>query len=222
MEKSDIKLLVVDDEETLREGLRTYLEQEGYQVDAAVSAEQALEYDMAGYDLILLDIMMDGMSGTDLAAELKKQPSTAGIPIIFLTAKDRDDDMVAGLRLGADDYIVKPFSVKNVLARIEAVLRRTAGSRQSRGVVCDRQMLVCTVDGQAVKLTKKEFEILSLFLDNPNRIFSREEMMQRVWPENVVVFDRSVDVHISRLRNKIAPYDKNIISRTGYGYGWQD
>lgn len=222
MEKSDIKLLVVDDEETLREGLRTYLEQEGCQVDAAVSAEQALEYDMASYDLILLDIMMDGMSGTDLAAELKKQPSTAGIPIIFLTAKDRDDDMVAGLRLGADDYIVKPFSVKNVLARIEAVLRRTAGSRQPRGVVCDRQMLVCTVDGQAVKLTKKEFEILSLFLDNPNRIFSREEMMQRVWPENVVVFDRSVDVHISRLRNKIAPYDKNIISRTGYGYGWQD
>lgn len=222
MDKSEIKLLVVDDEETLREGLRTYLEQEGYRVDSAVSAEQALEYGIAGYDLILLDIMMDGMSGTELAARLKEQPATAGIPIIFLTAKDRDDDMVAGLRLGADDYIVKPFSIKNVMARIEAVLRRTTERKRQDGVVCDRQMLVCTVDGQAVKLTRKEFEILALFLENPGRIFSREEVMQRVWPDNVVVVDRSVDVHITRLRNKIAPYGKNIISRSGYGYGWQD
>ena len=218
----EIKLLVVDDEETLREGLRTYLEQEGYSVDSAASAEQALEYDMASYDLILLDIMMDKMSGTELAAQLKENSATADIPIIFLTAKDREDDMVAGLRLGADDYIVKPFSIKNVIARIEAVLRRTAGRQRQPGVVCDRQMLVCTVDGNAVKLPKKEFEILALFLENPGRIFTREEVMQRVWPENVVVFDRSVDVHITRLRNKIAPYGKNIISRSGYGYGWQD
>ena len=215
-------MLVVDDEETLREGLRTYLEQEGYSVDSAASAEQALEHDMASYDLLLLDIMMDKMSGTELAAQLKENPATADIPIIFLTAKDRDDDMVAGLRLGADDYIVKPFSIKNVIARIEAVLRRTAGRQRQPGVVCDRQMLVCTVDGNAVKLPKKEFEILALFLENPGRIFTREEVMQRVWPENVVVFDRSVDVHITRLRNKIAPYGKNIISRSGYGYGWQD
>ena len=218
----EIKLLVVDDEETLREGLRTYLEQEGYSVDSAASAEQALEYDMASYDLILLDIMMDKMSGTELAAQLKENSATADIPIIFLTAKDREDDMVAGLRLGADDYIVKPFSIKNVIARIEAVLRRTAGRQRQPGVVCDRQMLVCTVDGNAVKLPKKEFEILAHFLENPGRIFTREEVMQRVWPENVVVFDRSVDVHITRLRNKIAPYGKNIISRSGYGYGWQD
>lgn len=222
MDKSEIKLLVVDDEETLREGLRTYLEQEGYRVDAAVSAEQALKYDIADYDLILLDIMMDGMSGTELAAELKGHPSTEDIPIIFLTAKDRDDDMVAGLRLGADDYIVKPFSIKNVIARIEAVLRRSSGRHRQRGVMCDRQTLTCTVDGRALKLPKKEFEILALFLENPGRIFSREEMMRRIWPENVVVFDRSVDVHITRLRNKIAPYGKNIISRSGYGYGWQD
>ena len=215
-------MLVVDDEETLREGLRTYLEQEGYSVDSAASAEQALECDMVSYDLILLDIMMDKMSGTELAAQLKENPATADIPIIFLTAKDRDDDMVAGLRLGADDYIVKPFSIKNVIARIEAVLRRTAGRQRQPGVVCDRQMLVCTVDGNAVKLPKKEFEILALFLENPGRIFTREEVMQRVWPENVVVFDRSVDVHITRLRNKIAPYGKNIISRSGYGYGWQN
>ena len=222
MNKSEIKLLVVDDEETLREGLRTYLEQEGYRVDAAISAEEALAYDLAGYDLLLLDIMMDGMSGTELAARLKEQPATADIPIIFLTAKDRDDDMVAGLQLGADDYIVKPFSIKNVLARIEAVLRRTAGRKKLHGVACDRQTLVCTVDGLPVKMPKKEFEILALFLENPGRIFSREEMIRRVWTEDVVVFDRTVDVHVTRIRRKIAPYDKHIVSRSGYGYGWQD
>lgn len=222
MDKSEIKLLVVDDEETLREGLRTYLEQEGYRVDSAVSAEQALEYGIAAYDLILLDIMMDGMSGTELAAELKGRPSTADIPIIFLTARDRDDDMVAGLRLGADDYIVKPFSIKNVMARIEAVLRRSSVPCRTRGVLCDREKAVCTVDGHAVRLARKEFEILALFLEHPGRIFSREDVMRRVWPEDVVVLDRSVDVHVARIRSKIAPYGKNIISRSGYGYGWQD
>ena len=221
---SDTRLLVVDDEETLREGLRIYLEQEGYTVDIAISAEHALKYDIAGYDLILLDIMMDKMSGTELAAKLKEDPVMADIPIIFLTAKDQDDDMVAGLQLGADDYIVKPFSIKNVMARIEAVLRRTSNKKRQSGggIVCDRQMMVCTIDGTIVKLTKKEFEILSLFLENPGRIFTREAIMQRVWPGDVVVFDRTVDVHITRLRNKIAPYGKHIISRSGYGYGWQD
>ena len=218
----EIRLLIVDDEETLREGLRTYLEQEGYTVDTAISAEHALEHHLVDYDLILLDIMMDKMSGTELAAKLKENPDTAGIPIIFLTAKDRDDDMVSGLQLGADDYIVKPFSIKNVMARIEAVLRRTSGKKRQSGIVCDRQMLVCTIDGNAVKLTRKEFEILALFLENPGRIFTRDDIMRRVWPEDVVVFDRTVDVHITRLRNKIAPYGKHIISRSGYGYGWQD
>ena len=216
------RLLVVDDEETLREGLRTYLEQEGYQVDTADSAERALAYELAGYHLILLDIMMGEMSGTELAAKLKEKPETADIPIIFLTAKDKDDDMVAGLRLGADDYIVKPFSIKNVMARIEAVLRRTSGLKKQDGIVCDRQMMICTIDGKAVKLTKKEFDILALFLDNPGQIFTREEVLRRVWPKDVVVFDRTVDVHITKLRNKIAPYGKHIISRTGFGYGWQD
>ena len=215
-------MLVVDDEEALREGLCTYLEQEGYAVDTAFSAENALEYDITCYDLLLLDIMMDKMSGTELAAKLKENPATADIPIIFLTAKDQDDDMVAGLQLGADDYIVKPFSIKNVIARIEAVLRRTSGKKQQNGIVCDRQTLACTIDGKAVKLPRKEFEILALFLENPDRIFTREEVMHRVWPDDVVVFDRTVDVHITKLRSKIAPYGKHIISRSGYGYGWQN
>lgn len=216
------RLLVIDDEETLREGLCTYLEQEGYAVDMACSAENALEYDIASYDLLLLDIMMDKMSGTELAAKLKENPATADIPIIFLTAKDQDDDMVAGLQLGADDYIVKPFSIKNVIARIEAVLRRASGNKKQNGIVCDRPTLTCTIDGKAVKLPRKEFEILALFLENPGRIFTREEVMHKVWPEDVVVFDRTVDVHITKLRNKIAPYGKHIISRSGYGYGWQN
>lgn len=219
---SKTRLLVVDDEETLREGLSTYLEQEGYTVDTSASAEKALEHDIVGYDLILLDIMMEKMSGIELAAILKENPATADIPIIFLTAKDKDDDMVAGLQLGADDYIVKPFSIKNVMARIEAVLRRTSGRKRQNGIVCDRQMLVCTIDGNVVRLTRKEFEILALFLENVGRIFTRDEIMQRVWPEDVVVFDRTVDVHITRLRNKISPYGRHIISRSGYGYGWQD
>lgn len=214
-------ILIVDDEEALRTGLQTYLELEGYEVDAACSAEEALTLELKTYDLILLDIMMGGMSGTEMAEVLKKSPCTADIPIIFLTAKDSDDDMVSGLNLGADDYIPKPYSVKNVLARIAAVLRRTT-PKKFNGITCDRATLVCTVDGTPLKLPRKEFELIALFLENPGRIFTREELLDRIWPEKSVVFDRSVDVHITRLRGKIAPYGKNIVNRSGYGYGWQD
>ncbi len=215
--------MIVDDEETLCEALRTYAVLEGYDADTALSAEEALLLDLENYDLLLLDIMMDRMSGTELAAGLKSNPRTAHIPIIFLTAKDNEEDMVSGLKIGADDYIVKPYSVKNVMARIEAVLRRTHMHRQATVCVeCNRETLACTVDGNLVRLPRKEFEILALMLENPGRIFSREEIMQRIWPDRVVVADRSVDVHITRLRGKIAPYGRNIVSRSGYGYGWQD
>ncbi len=215
--------MIVDDEETLCEALRTYAVLEGYDADTALSAEEALLLDLENYDLLLLDIMMDRMSGTELAARLKSNPRTAHIPIIFLTAKDNEEDMVSGLKIGADDYIVKPYSVKNVMARIEAVLRRAHMHRQATvGVECNRETLACTVDGNLVRLPRKEFEILALMLENPGRIFSREEIMQRIWPDRVVVADRSVDVHITRLRGKIAPYGRNIVSRSGYGYGWQD
>lgn len=219
MEKANI--LIVDDEEALRTGLQTYLELEGYGVAAASSAEEALALDLKIFNLILLDIMMDGMSGTQMAEILKKQPDTSDIPIIFLTARDSDDDMVSGLNLGADDYITKPYSIKNVLARISAVLRRTP-PRRLPGIDCNRATLICTVDGSQVRLPKKEFELLALFLENPGRIFTREEILDRIWPQNSVIGDRSVDVHITRLRGKIAPYGKNIVNRSGYGYGWQD
>lgn len=218
---SKYNILIVDDEEALRSGLQVYLELEGYEVDTANSAEMALSLDLKKYDLILLDIMMDGMSGVEMAEVLKKRPDTSDIPIIFLTAKDSDDDMVSGLNLGADDYISKPYSIKNVLARIAAVLRRTA-PRKHQGISCDRATLVCTVDGKQIKLPKKEFELLALFLENPGRIFSREELLDRIWPQQSVIIDRSIDVHITRLRGKITPYGKNIVNRSGYGYGWQD
>ncbi|MCM1331105.1 MAG: response regulator transcription factor [Bacteroides sp.] len=215
------RILIVDDEETLRLGLREYLELEGYEVDAAASAEEALTLDLSRYDLILLDIMMGKMSGVELAERLKNDPVTADIPIIFLTAKGEAEDMVAGLKLGADDYVAKPYSVRVLLARIEAVLRRTVPKGVS-GVVCRRDSLTCTVDGNPVKLPRKEFELLALLLENPGRIFSREELLKRIWSDDVVVVDRSVDVHITRLRGKIAPYSSHIVTRSGYGYGWQD
>ena len=223
MDKKNFKILVVDDEEGIREGLREYLNLEGYAADSASSAVEALSRGIENYDLLILDIMMEGMNGLELAGKLKQAPSTAGIPIIFLTAKDTDDDMVAGLNLGADDYIPKPFSMKIVVARIEAVMRRIKPkARSAGGVKCDRMTLTCRVDGKEVTLPRKEFEILALLLENPGRVFSREELMQRVWPEKVVVGDRSVDVHVTRIRSKISPYGKNIVSRSGYGYGWQD
>lgn len=214
------KILIVDDEEALRAGLQAYLELEGYEVETAGSAEEALSLDLKKFNLILLDIMMDGMSGVEMAGILKRRPETSGIPIIFLTAKDSEDDMVSGLNLGADDYIAKPYSIKNVLARMAAVLRRTEPVRPA-GINCDRTTLVCSVDGKALKLPKKEFELLALFLENPGRIFTREELLDRIWPQNSVIVDRSIDVHITRLRGKIAPYGKNIVNRSGYGYGWQ-
>lgn len=219
------KILVVDDEEAICEGLRSYLDLEGYSVDTALSAEDALKLDLSSYDIMLLDIMMGGMSGTEFASKLKASPDTANIPIIFLTAKDSVDDMVAGLNLGADDYIAKPFAIRNVMARIDAVLRRTMTKQATtvkNGVTCDRVTMTCTVDGIPVKLPRKEFEILALLREHPGRVFSREELLVRIWPERVIITDRSVDVHVTRLRSKIAPYDKHIFTRSGYGYGWQD
>ena len=219
------KILIIDDEESIGEGLKTYLQFEGYEATAVSSAEVALKLDIQNYDLLLLDIMMEKMNGTELASLLKSNVQTKEIPIIFITAKDQNDEMVEGLRLGADDYIIKPFYMKNVLARIEAVLRRYSNPLNDKvesGIQCDRTRLLCIIDGTEIKLPKKEFELLALFLENKGRIFTREELMQKIWPNNVIVADRSIDVHVTRIRNKISPYGKNIISRSGYGYGWQD
>lgn len=224
-------ILVVDDEETLCEALRFNLEAEGYEVSVAYSAEEALALDFRTFDLILLDIMMGAVSGTRLARMIKSDPATSNIPIIFCTARDDVEDMVAGLNLGADDYITKPYSLRNVLARVKAVLRRTTGDSTTTshtshileccGLRVDTDSKQCTVDGKDVAMPRKEFEILATLMTDPGHIFSREELLAKVWPEQVVVVDRVVDVHITRLRAKIAPYGKHIITRAGYGYGFK-
>lgn len=222
------RILVVDDEETLCEALRFNLEAEGYEVDTALNAEEVLAMDTSLYDLFLLDIMMGDISGTQLARILKSSPATASVPIIFCTARDSENDMVEGLELGADDYIAKPYSLRNVLARVKAVLRRTA-SREGhadaeqvsfQGLSVDPARKLCLVDGAEVRMPRKEFEILSLLLCNIGRVYTREELLKTIWPEQVVVLDRVIDVNITRIRQKIGRYGKHIVTRSGYGYGF--
>lgn len=224
------RILVVDDEETLCEALRFNLEAEGYVADVAHSAEEALAMDLKGYDLILLDIMMGEVSGMRMASMLKADPKTARIPIIFCTARDSEEDMVKGLDMGADDYISKPYSLRNVLARVKSVLRRSDPDRQPEaepgdslafeGLEMQLDRKECLVDGRPVTMPRKEFETLRLLLSHPGRIFSRQEILDRVWPDEVVVLDRVVDVNITRIRHKIGPYGRHIVTRSGYGYGF--
>lgn len=223
------KILIVDDEPTLCEALRFNLEAAGYGADVAYSAGEALALDLASYSLILLDIMMGEISGTQLARILKANPVTASVPVIFCTAKDSEDDMVHGLELGADDYITKPYTLRNVLARVRTVLRRTAGSAtQSDESITFKGLTVlprnksCIVDGVEVKMPRKEFEILLMLLSHPGHIFTREQILSEIWPDEVVVLDRVVDVNITRIRNKIGPYGRHIVTRTGYGYGFME
>lgn len=230
-----MKLLVVDDERDLQEILKYNLEIEGYEVDTASSAEEALDKDLSSYDLFLLDVMMDGMSGFQMAMRLKAMPEVADTPIIFITALDSENEKVRGLNIGADDYITKPLGMQEVKARVKAVLRRTVKQKQQmikeeekaddapRLLVFETLSLntaskVVTMDDEVLPLTKLEFSLLMLFLDNPGRLFSREELLTRCWPEEVYVLGRTVDVSINRLRKKIGGYGQHIKTRIGYGY----
>lgn len=220
------RILVVDDEETLCEALKFNLEIEGYEVDTANSAEQALSMHPENYSLILLDVMMEGMGGFKMARLMKGNTAMSQVPIIFCTARDTEDDMVAGLNLGADDYISKPYSIRNIIARVKAVLKRTSHLRPENtvryeGLALDLSSKRCTVDDVEIQLPRKEFEILYLLLTHPGQIFSRDEILSRVWPEEVVVLNRVVDVNITRLRSKLGRYGKLIVTRSGYGYGFQ-
>lgn len=228
MEKTK-RILVVDDEETLCDTLGFNLDAEGYSVETAYSAEEALTLNLSDYDLILLDIMMGEISGIQLARIMKSNPTTAGVPIIFCTAKDTEDDMIKGLDLGADDYIAKPYSLRTVLARVRAVLRRSAASAKEEagtekivygGLVIIPSKKSCTVDGEEVKMPRKEFELLYKLLSKPGKIFSREELLRDIWTDEVVVVDRVIDVNITRIRQKIGRYGKQIVTRSGYGYGF--
>lgn len=223
---NEYRILAVDDEEDLCEILKFNLENEGYVVDTANSAEEALKLDISSYNLLLLDVMMGEISGFRMASILKKDKKTANIPIIFITAKDTENDTVTGFNLGADDYISKPFSLREVVARIKAVLRRTNQEETSRipeqltykSLVLDIVKKKVSIDDTEVPLTKKEFEILFLLLQNKGRVFSREDILGRIWSEEVYVLDRTIDVNITRLRKKIGIYGKCIVTRLGYGY----
>ena len=222
---NDYRILVVDDEEDLCEILKFNLETEGYLVDTANSAEEALKLDLTQYNVLLLDVMMGEISGFRMASMMKKNKDTANIPIIFITAKDTENDTLTGFNLGADDYISKPFSLREVLARVKAVIRRTTRVQNKsndqlifKDMVVDSGKKKVVIRGEEISLTKKEFEILLLLLQNQGRVFSREDILTKVWHDEVYVLDRTIDVNITRLRKKIGEYGKYIVTRLGYGY----
>ena len=230
------RILVVDDEESLCEILKFNLEKEGYEVTTALSAEEALALDIKDMDLVILDIMMGELSGFGLARVLKRRSETSDIPIIFCSALDTADDKVKGLDIGADDYITKPYSIAEVLARVRSVLRRS--ERRSRpvnqvaespdsniitfeGLEVNNLNKRCFIDGSEIQLTRKEFDILVLLLTHRGKILSREQIMKQVWSDEVVVLDRTIDVNITRMRKKLGQYGNHIVTRTGYGYGFE-
>ena len=217
------RILVVDDEEDICAILKFNLSKEGYEVVTANSAEEALTLDIASFNLLLLDVMMGGMSGFELTHRLKADPATAGVPVIFITARDTEDDAVEGLDIGADDYISKPFSIREVVSRVKAVLRRTAAIPDaSTGIFIDDEEKVVTGDGAAVALTRIEYEIFRLLFTNKGKVFPREDILSKVWPDDVIVTDRTVDVNITRLRKKIGEYGNRIVSRHGFGYLYEE
>lgn len=216
-------ILVVDDEEDLCEILQFNLEAEGYSVDTAHSAEEALTMGIVQYDLLLLDVMMDKMSGFQLARQLQTDPQTAGIPIIFITAKSTENDSLTGFSLGADDYISKPFSLQQVAARVRAVLRRTdrqsqPDTPQSKSLSVDDVSKQIFIDNQPIQLTRKEYDLFCLLASAPRRIFSREDIIDRVWPNDICITAHTIDVHMSRLKKKLGRYGRTVVNRQGFGY----
>lgn len=222
----DRKILIVDDEADIRDILQFNLENAGFDVECAASAEEALKVLSDSHSLILLDVMMGGMSGFKMAETLRGWGNE--IPIIFLTAKDRQDDLLTGFSAGADDYISKPFSIQEVIARVNAVLKRSemkSGVQRPVSdtitlgkVVIDVQKKTVTVAGEAVAFSKKEFEILNLLASSPGHIFSREDLINELWKDAPYVLDRTVDVHIARIRSKLGICKTYLTNRSGYGY----
>lgn len=234
------RILVIDDEEAVCEILKFNLEKEGYEVDCAYSAEEALDMDLPQYDLFMVDIMMDQLSGFDFAKRIRNVTDTEEKPILFCSALNDEDAVVKGLNIGADDYVTKPFVIGEVIARVRAILRRTGrGDKRAesapaekdslyesdvtfKGLRIDRNDKECYVDGEPITLTRTEFDILLFFLTHCNRIHSREEIMKNVWGDDVVVSERTLDTNITRLRKKLGKYDKYIITRQGFGYGFKE
>lgn len=218
------RILIVDDEEDLCEILQYNLSNEGYQTEIANSAEDALKKPLESFDLILLDVMMGPMSGFKFADKLRKEMNLE-IPVIFLTAKDTENDVLTGFSLGADDYISKPFSINELTARAKAVLKRSYADKvsnksilQFNGIDLDTVRKRLIINDERVELTKKEYEILRVLLENQGKVFSREDLLMRIWGQDVIVTERTVDVNITRLRTKLGEFGSCLRNKTGYGY----
>lgn len=224
------KILVVDDEEDLCGILKFNLEAGGYDVETAASAEEAMEKGPGRFDLLLLDVMMGGMSGYSMAKKLKENIATKNLPVIFITVRDTEADMLTGFNIGADDYISKPFSLREVMARVNAVLRRTCqGQDQTqpdlieyKGLVLDMNRKAVSIDGTDIPFTRTEFEILRLLLSEPGKVFSRQQLIDRIWRKDVIVLDRTVDVNITRVRRKVGRFSRCIVTRQGFGYLFEE
>jgi DNA-binding response OmpR family regulator len=224
MELNGKRILIVDDEEDLCEILQYNLSNEGYQTEIAHSAEEALKRSLAEFDLVLLDVMMGPMSGFKFADKLRKELKL-DVPVIFLTAKDTENDILTGFSLGADDYISKPFSVNELTARVKAVLKRSYTDKvnnksiiQFNGIDLDTVRKRLIINDERIELTKKEYEILRTLLENQGKVFSREDLLMRIWGQDVIVTERTVDVNITRLRNKLGSFGSSLKNKTGYGY----
>lgn len=218
------KILIVDDEDDLCEILQYNLDNSGFITDVAYSAEEALKKPLFDYHLFLLDVMMGSMSGFRFAEKLRKDYRISA-PIIFLTAKDTENDILTGFSLGADDYIAKPFSINELTARVKAVLKRTENENSRNNEILkfgnielDKAKKQIIIDKKKIDLTKKEYEIFKLLVENTGKIFSRDEILQRIWGRDIIVTDRTVDVNITRIRNKIGIYSSSLKNKTGYGY----
>jgi DNA-binding response OmpR family regulator len=224
MEVKGKRILIVDDEEDLCEILQYNLNNEGYSTELAHSAEDALKKDIPGFDLILLDVMMGTMSGFKLADKIRKEMKIS-VPIVFLTAKDTENDILTGFSLGADDYISKPFSINELTARVKAVLKRSHNEKsvtspilEFHGISLDTVRKRIIINDERIELTKKEYEILRTLLENPGKVFSRDDLLMKIWGQDIIVTERTVDVNITRLRSKLGQFGTSLKNKTGYGY----
>jgi DNA-binding response OmpR family regulator len=224
--EENYKILIVDDEKDLCEILQFNLESEGFNIDIAYSGEEALEKPLQDFDLLLLDVMMAGITGYKLANKIRKELKLS-TPIIFLTAKSEENDILTGFNVGGDDYISKPYSIKEVIARVKAILKRGKKTVSYSNILTFKELSVdikkksASIEHEKINLTRKEYEILLLLLKNMGVYISRDEILHRVWQDDVIVTERNVDVNIARLRKKIGDYGKHIKGKSGYGYCFQ-
>ncbi|NQU53324.1 MAG: response regulator transcription factor [Bacteroidetes bacterium] len=223
MSNSIPKILIVEDERDLCEILEFNLSSEGFETEIAHSAEEALKKPLDKFNLILLDVMMGEMSGYKMAAKVRKELKLT-VPIIFMTAKTSENDILTGFNVGGDDYISKPFSIREMVARIKAILKRGINESESNNILRADELELnttnktITICGDSINLTRKEFEILALLLKHNGQYISRTEILDRIWSDDVIVTERNVDVNIARLRKKVGEYGQFIKGKSGYGY----